>query len=148
MPGKLTILIRPPAAGKTTWLHRFRGEAISTDDIRREEFGVQFDPRIEPAVWEIACRRLEEALAAGKDVCFDATNTTRERRRPLIKLAKKYRAAVEGIVFQQERDVLLKRNEARPPGKKVPPEVIERKLREMEIPTFAEGFDRIHFIRD
>lgn len=148
MPGKLTILIGPPAAGKSTWLCRFPGEAISTDDIRREEFGVQFDPRVEPAVWKIAYRRLEEALAAGKDVCFDATNTTRERRRPLINLAKKYRAVVEGAVFQQERDVLLKRNEARPPGKKVPPEVIERKLQEMEPPTFAEGFDRIRFVKD
>lgn len=148
MSGKLVILIGPPAAGKSTWLHQFLGEVISTDDIRREEFGVQFDPGVEPAVWRLAYRRLEKALAAGKVVCFDATNTTRERRKPLIRLARKYQAIIEGVVFSQEMDVLLKRNAARPPGKRVPEEVIKVQLQEMEMPSFDEGFDRIRVFKN
>jgi len=80
MKGKLVILIGPPAAGKSTWLHQFSGEVISTDDIRRREFGVQYDQQLEPAVWQLAYERLEEYIRSGKDVCFDATNTTRGRR--------------------------------------------------------------------
>lgn len=99
MNGKLIILIGPPAAGKSTWLHQFSGEVISTDDIRRREFGVQFDPRVEPAVWSVAYQRLEEAIRSGKEVCFDATNTTRSRRKPLIRIAKKYRASVRRCGF-------------------------------------------------
>lgn len=147
MNGKLIILIGPPAAGKSTWLHQFSGEVISTDDIRRREFGVQFDPRVEPAVWSVAYQRLEEAIRSGKEVCFDATNTTRSRRKPLIRIAKKYRASVEGVVFHQELDVLIKRNKDRPPGKKVPLDVIKDKLKELEMPSYEEGFDRIEILR-
>jgi predicted kinase len=92
MKGKLVILIGPPAAGKSTWLYQFSGEVISTDDIRRREFGVQYDQQLEPAVWQLAYERLEEYIRSGKDVCFDATNTTRGRRKPLIELAKKIRS--------------------------------------------------------
>lgn len=147
MPGKLIILIGPPAAGKSTWLHQFEGEVISTDDIRRDVFVVQFDPELEPAVWKLAYQRLEAALQAGKVVCFDATNTTIERRKPLIERAKKYNAAVEAIVFLQDPAILLKRNAARPPGKKVPEEVIWEKVQELEMPTYQEGFDRITVYR-
>jgi predicted kinase len=146
MKGKLVILIGPPAAGKSTWLYQFSGEVISTDDIRRREFGVQYDQQLEPAVWQLAYERLEEYIRSGKDVCFDATNTTRGRRKPLIELAKKYGAGVEGVVFLQELDVLIKRNRSRPPGKKVPEEVIKDKLQELEMPSYEEGFDKIEFL--
>jgi predicted kinase len=146
MKGKLVILIGPPAAGKSTWLHQFSGEVISTDDIRRREFGVQYDQQLEPAVWQLAYERLEKYIRSGKDVCFDATNTTRGRRKPLIELAKKYGAGVEGVVFLQELDVLIKRNRSRPPGKKVPEEVIKDKLQELEMPSYEEGFDKIEFL--
>ncbi|HHV35118.1 MAG TPA: ATP-binding protein [Syntrophomonadaceae bacterium] len=147
MKGKLVILIGPPAAGKSTWLYQFSGEVISTDDIRRQEFGVQFDQRIEPAVWHLAYERLEKAIRSGKDVCFDATNTTRNRRKPLIDIAKKYGVSVEGVVFLWELDVLIKRNRERPPGKKVPEEVIENKLQELEVPSYEEGFNKIEVFR-
>jgi len=142
MPGKLVILIGPPAAGKSTWLQQFQGEVISTDQIR-SEFGVQFDLELEPAVWRTAYQRLEALLAAGRVVCFDATNTTKERRRPLLRIARRYQAEVEGVVFIEERDVLLERNASRPPGKKVPEGVLIEKLQELELPSFDEGFDRI-----
>ncbi|HHW28491.1 MAG TPA: ATP-binding protein [Syntrophomonadaceae bacterium] len=128
-------------------MHQFEVVVISTDDIRRDVFGVQFDPELEPAVWKLAYERLEAALQAEKVVCFDATNTTIERRKPLIERAKKYNAAVEAVVFLQDPAVLLKRNAERPPGKKVPEEVIWEKVQDMEIPSFQEGFDRILIYR-
>lgn len=147
VPGKLIILIGPPAAGKSTWLYQFEGVVISTDDIRRDVFGVQFDPKLEPAVWKLAYERLEAALQAEKTVCFDATNTTIKRRKPLIQTAKKYNTAVEAVVFLQDPVVLLKRNADRPPGKKVPEEVIWKKVQEMEMPSYQEGFNKIHIYR-
>ncbi len=147
MAGKLIILIGPPAAGKSTWLRRFSGEVVSTDDIRLKEFGVQFDPQVEPDVWRLAYRRVAEALAAGKEVGFDATNTTRARRRPLIRLGKEAGAFIEAVVFPQELEVLMKRNKVRPPGKRVPDGVVITKYQELEMPTFDEGFDSIKIIK-
>ncbi|MDN5347115.1 MAG: hypothetical protein PWP65_679 [Clostridia bacterium] len=146
MGGSLTVLIGPPAAGKSTWRQNFKGEVISTDAIRREKFGVQYDPRIEPAVWRLAYVKLRQALAEGKDVCFDATNTTRARRQPLIRLAKEYGATVRAVVFLHDLELLLRRNAARPPGKRVPDEVILTKYEEFQMPTYEEGFDSIEVI--
>lgn len=148
MAGKLIILIGPPGAGKSTWLQRFSGEIVSTDDIRRKEFGVQFDPEVEPEVWRQAYLQVAKALAAGKDVGFDATNTTRAARKPLIRLGKEAGAVIEAVVFPQKLDVLLKRNAARPPGKRVPDEVVIARYRELEMPTLDEGFDNIRIVRN
>lgn len=143
MAGKLIILIGPPGAGKSTWIRCFPGEIVSTDDIRRKEFGVQYDPEVEPDVWRRAYLQIAKALAAGKDVGFDATNTTRAARQPLIRLGKEAGAVIEAIVFPQKLDVLLKRNAARSPGKRVPDEVVIARYRELEMPTLDKGFDGI-----
>jgi hypothetical protein len=37
----------------------------------------------------------------------------------------------------------MERNATRPPGKRVPGEVIESKYRELEMPSLEEGFDKI-----
>jgi predicted kinase len=144
MPGKLIILIGPPAAGKSTWRQHFKGKTISTDAIRLDKFGVQYDPRFEPAVWRTAYRLLSQALATGGEVCFDATNVTRAQRKPLIHLGKKAEATIEAIVFLFPLEVLLARNAVRPPGKKVADAVIIKKFKQLEMPTFKEGFDKIN----
>lgn len=146
MDGKLIILIGPPAAGKSTWRQQFRGEVISPDDIRRDLFGVQYDPRVEPAVWRLAYKRLAQALAAGKEVCFDATNLTRARRRPLIKIGRRAGAAVEAVVFLRDLEELLKRDAGRPPGKRVGEKVIKAKYKQLEMPTYEEGFDKMKVV--
>ncbi|NLW06728.1 MAG: ATP-binding protein [Clostridia bacterium] len=148
MVAKLTILVGPPAAGKSTWRQHYKGEVISTDSIRNEEFGVQYDPRIEPLVWRRAYQRLARALAQGKDVCFDATNVTKARRRPLINMARAAGAQVEAVVINPGLEVLLKRDAARPPGKKVGREVLLNIYRQLELPTLDEGFDRIEFVNN
>jgi len=145
--GKLTILVGPPAAGKSTWRRQFQGEVISPDDIRRDVFGVQYDPRKEPAVWRLAYQRLARALAAGKAVCFDATNLTRARRRPLIQMGRRADAAVEAVVFLRDLEELLKRDARRPPGKRVGEKVIKAKYEQLEMPTCEEGFDHLTIIR-
>ncbi|MDK2822029.1 MAG: hypothetical protein PWP31_1994 [Clostridia bacterium] len=147
MTKKLTILVGPPGAGKSTWRQKFKGKIISTDDIRREIFGVQFYPKLEPAVWRIAFQRLRNSLKEDKEVCFDATNTTRARRRPLIKMGKEANASIEAVVFLIDLETLLERNAKRPPGKKVPKEVVKKKYEELEMPAYEEGIDLIKIIR-
>jgi predicted kinase len=148
MAAKLTILVGPPAAGKSTWRQHFKGEVISTDTIRNEEFGVQFDPQLEPLVWRRAYQRLAQSLAEGKDVCFDATNVTKARRRPLIKMARAAGARVEAVVLNPGLETLLRRDAARPPGKRVGREVLLDIYRQLELPAPDEGFDRIEFVND
>ncbi len=147
MAGKLIILIGPPASGKSSWRQHFSGEVICPDDIRRSVFGVQYDPRVEPSVWRLAYRRLARALAAGREVCFDATNLTRTRRRPLIRLGKQAGAAIEGIVFLCDLNALLERDARRPPEKRVGERVIKAKYEKLQMPTREEGFDQLKIIR-
>lgn len=147
MGPRLVVLIGAPASGKSTWRKGFPGTVISTDDIRRDVFGVQFKPEVESKVWNIAHKRLAKALAEGRDVCFDATSTTVLARRPLIRIGKQNGARVEAVVFITELNTLLRRNAARPPGKRVEDEIVINKHEQLEMPSSAEGFDDILLIQ-
>ncbi|MBC7344989.1 MAG: AAA family ATPase [Clostridia bacterium] len=139
-------MVGAPASGKSTWRLGFKGRVINPDTIRREVFNTQFDPAVEPQVWSLAMEELDKALAAGEEVCFDATNITRERRRPLIELAKKHGAVAKAVYFPVNIEILLRRNRCRPPGHRVPEGVVVSKAKRLEPPTPEEGFDYIETI--
>lgn len=57
---------------------------VSTDDLREELFGSAEVRHGQGVVFETAHRRVAEALKAGRDVVFDATNTRPAYRRSLL----------------------------------------------------------------
>lgn len=143
MAPRLTVLVGIPGSGKTTWRLRHQGDdaCVSPDEIRREIHGRDFDARYERRVWAEAYRRLDQLLAAGRSVVFDATSVTPQQRRPLLEAARRHGAEAVAVYFPTRFLDALRRNVGR--ARRVPPKVIRARLRELVPPSEAEGFDRV-----
>ena len=144
----LYILVGAPGSGKSTWRRGWHGEYINPDAIRREKFGVQYDRRLEPAVWKMAYEKLEKIMQEGRDACFDATSLTIESRRPLLQMALRHGYTSKAVFFDVSLATLLKRNESRPPGKILEPEIIAGLFMKLKPPALEEGFAEIQVITE
>jgi predicted kinase len=149
-----TMLIGLPGTGKTTFAKNLLDYnsanriLISSDRIRFDllnyhETGIDFDPKIEPKVWKIVNRKMNEALKdpTVKEVIFDATNLRKSRRKTFLKLAQKNEFRTRGILFSGSLGEVKARNQER--ERNVPEEVIERFSRILEDPEEGE-FDKIY----
>jgi predicted kinase len=76
---------------------------------------------------------------------FDATNTSRIGRRPLIEIAQSLDKQVEALLFQVPLITALRRNAERPPERRVPFDTMARMARQLDedMPCLSEGFWRI-----
>lgn len=143
---ELILLCGIPGAGKSTYRDKFlKGTYVSTDKIRLDYFHVQYDTEVEPKVWDIAFSMVEEGLARGETIIFDATNVMKRTRAPLIKIAQKYDSKVRAVFMDASLDLALKRNTQR--EAQVPDEVIIRKHEELEIPEKSEGIHEIKMVK-
>lgn len=148
---RFTILVGLPGSGKTTWrktkvAQGYKGAVLNPDDIRKTDFGVYFDPKKEPDVWRCVYRELRRALSNGEDICFDATNVKKARRKALIRLGHEYNAYIEAIYFKVPSEVALKRNVERPAEERVPLGIMVRMIRNVQPPELSEGFDSVEVI--
>lgn len=132
----LYVAIGIPGSGKTTnaphgtW-------SVCPDNIRR---GIQGDGK---KVFFIAYNRAQRLLADGKDVYFDATNTTKYTRQLLLKKLKPYASKCIALYFNIPIGVCKYRNAHR--SRVVPEHVIDRMYNQLSLnpPTQDEGFDEI-----
>ena len=160
----LFVMIGLPASGKSTFLKRLNAVAVySADALRGEWFGdegLQYndafirkqgaDPsalsdrekeRIaNPLVWEEVFRRVEQALAEGKDCAIDGTNASKWVRKNIIRRFRKY-AGICGIWFKTDFERCIERDAARP--RTVGEDVLRRIAGTFEIPHLEEGFDAL-----
>jgi predicted kinase len=132
------ILIGLPGAGKTTFFReRFADthDHVSKDALRNN----RLPGRRQDAL-------LDQALSAGRCVVVDNTNANAETRAPLIAAARRRGAEVVAYVFPTDARDALRRNRLRTGRARVPDVAIFTTRKSLELPSYAEGFDRVYVV--
>jgi predicted kinase len=137
-----------PGSGKTTLLKPYALEKgltyISPDELRQEISGdvrIQSDMRL---VWDTAYARMEESIAKGRSVVFDATQYKPVDRKDFLEKARGYGATqVIGVYFDVSLERAKEWNQQR--ERIVPEHALVRmhdSLRKNP-PLEGEGFDAV-----
>ncbi|KAB7791120.1 RNA ligase [Bifidobacterium leontopitheci] len=138
---KLIILRGLPAAGKSTWARAWALDpantwphcVISLDEIRlmiagsperRDRMRATRGSGFEAMVVAMGRHMVADALDAGWDVVADAQHANPQYAKDLVRLAEAHGALWETRDFDVPLDELLRRNAARPDGKRVPEDYI------------------------
>lgn len=143
------FMIGVPASGKSTeaeWLRKEQGCVVVCPDTIRETERVGSEE-----AFSIARTQIAEALHAGHDVVFDATNTIHQWRTENIAAGKQFAERVVCIWFDVPLEVCIQRHLKRAEQgvrTTLPVSVIERMRRQLcdDPPLLEEGFDEIRRI--
>lgn len=91
---------------------------------------------------------LVKACLEGKTrFVVENTNVTREERARYILPARNAGFRIVGYFFESRVPDALKRNRARPEPDRVPDVAIFAASKKLELPSLAEGFDELFFVR-
>ncbi|AUI85586.1 hypothetical protein BS333_03945 [Vibrio azureus] len=126
-------------SGKTSWIaNNLKGfEVISLDQIRAELNGKRECQKKRGQVLQLAKLRLKRALAAKRNVVWDATNIRKDFRSVLCDLGDNYNALVTIVAFQQKLSRIYKNNNKRRHA--VSYEVLEAQQKKLEWPWRSEA---------
>lgn len=129
----LHLVMGLPASGKTSFCQQryYLSDAISLDKVRTR-----------------ANEQLLMDDAFGQHISFaiDNTNVTRAERAKYIAQAKSHGYMVEGYFMQSILRDCLERNAKRQGKARVPDKAILTKSKQMELPSYSEGFDRLWYV--
>jgi len=162
MRPKLYVLVGPPAIGKSTWVRLNVPGAylINRDDLVddvRVPLGLKYDQMFRPEnrrhqseVDRLHRENIAGAVASGKDIVVDMTNMGVSSRRNALRVIQGHEAEYEKIaVFFDHRGKEslvrdnLRRRAEKLGDKNIPYDVMTGMFDRFEIPTEAEGFDRV-----
>lgn len=86
-------------------------------------------------------------LGTKQSFVIDNTNPTPESRANYIPLARSHQFQVTGYFFRSTVQESLARNAQRPTKERVPEIAILATHKKLVLPTYAEGFDRLYYVR-
>ena len=94
-------------------------------------------------------RLLDVCLATDQRLVIDDTNPSKAERLRFIERVKaaRIRYAVCGYYFESKVEDCLRRNAQRSEAERVPEVAILSKAAELQLPSFDEGFDELHYVR-
>ncbi|MER2007148.1 MAG: AAA family ATPase [Psychrobacillus sp.] len=119
----------------------------SSDSIREELYGDANTQDDHSKVFQIMGDRTKQSLLAGRHVIYDATNLSRKKRKHLLtQLPKGLDVEKIALYIATPIDEVLKRNANR--SRVVPEDVIHRMYKNLQIPIYSEGWDKIIFEYD
>jgi predicted kinase len=144
---KLIIMVGLPRSGKSTWVknNKTNEVVVSADDIRYLVYNQRFWTDGEALMWSVRGMFLKYLMQQGVDIIIDETNTTKERRKPILKLAKQFGYHVTGNVIEGAWiDTCIARAEATGQADLIP--VINKMAEQFEMPEKEEGFDELRMV--
>lgn len=140
---KLIFLCGLPGSGKSSYAEKLalEGYIIHSSDKIREEMGDVNDQGKNSEVFIILNKRIKEDLKTGKNVVYDATNLNRNRRVAFLKELKHIPCEKVCVLIATPYEHCIMQNELR--ERKVPLDVIERMLKNFQIPYIYESWDDV-----
>jgi predicted kinase len=141
-------LIGVPGSGKSTWIKnqvQLLGLTIvSTDNFVEAYAAAQGKTYNEvfleymPTAVKLMTEQVQVARGAGHDIIWDQTSTTAASRRRKFRMLPKYEHFA--VVFTTPEPDELDRRLMSRLGKSIPKHVMDRMIRDFEMPTLDEGF--------
>ena len=138
---KLVHMVGVSGSGKSSTTTAFAGQVISLDDLRTAR-GSRADQSANQEVLGEGLRLLDDALARGADVVWDATSLTRQQRGLVDAVARRRNALVEHRVHLAPASVLEERNAQR--AHPVPAKVLTAQLRRFDPPYPGEAHRAVY----
>lgn len=140
------MLVGLPGSGKSHYAKelskRQRAAVVATDAIRERLFGSDTIQKNAYLVFDEAYSEIGKALESGRNVIFDATNVSRDRR---LKFLKRFRdVPVECHVLTTPHEVAAQRDQAR--KRRVGERILEKYAKSFEFPAAGEGFEKLHLV--
>ncbi len=142
--GTAVVLCGLPGMGKDTYIrdHYKDWPMVSPDAIRRQHRLKPDDRAANGWVTQQAKEQARVLLRAGSDFVWNATNITRQMRSQLVDLFVAYGARVRLVYIERPRHTWEQQNAARTEA--VPPVVLEKMLRKLEVPLYSEAQEVIY----
>ena len=138
----LIMLVGVSGSGKTTFTEKKKDFLVfSSDKIRKEYFGDESDQTHNQKVFEILHKGIKDALKAGKDCIYDATNLNRKRRMTFLKSLQNIDCKKFCFVVATPFELCVERdkNRVRSVGEKI----IRRQISQFQLPLLEEGWDEV-----
>ena len=140
---KLVMLVGLPGSGKSSYAENLaiEGYIIHSSDKIREELGDVNDQSKNEEVFVTLHKRIKEALRNGKNVVYDATNLSRRRRVAFLNELKHIPCEKVCVLIATPYERCVVQNELR--ERKVPLDIIDRMLKNFQVPCIYEGWDDV-----
>lgn len=140
-----TMMVGLPGSGKSYAAEELSAQtgAIihSSDSIREELCGDANEQSINKKVFEVLHERVISDLKNGRDVIYDATNISKNRRVEFLSSIKDITCIKTCVFVNTPLSLCFERNSSR--DRIVPKDVIERMSRNLCPPKKCEGWDQI-----
>ena len=142
---KLFVMVGIPGSGKSKIAEdiaeKYNAVIVSTDEIRGEIYG---DPSIQgdgAKIFGIAYFVMNQELANGHNVIFDATSVTKRARKNILNHVVVKPVEKTAVFVNTDLEICKRRNKER--DRNVPDEVLDRMFGKLTKPDVLEGFNNV-----